>query len=58
MTVEVSRYAVNPGIGWIPPRSPTTVGMAVDTTVISIAAIDRLSRAGITVGRRLVLIAR
>jgi hypothetical protein len=32
--------------------------MAVDTTVISIAAIDRLSRAGITVGRRLVLIAR
>jgi hypothetical protein len=34
------------------------VGIAVDTTVISIAAIERLSRSEMTVRGRLVLIAR
>src|SRR6267378_1197778 len=41
----------------MPPRSPTTVGMAVETTVISIAAIDRLRRRETTVSGRLVFIA-
>src|SRR5258708_18669887 len=41
----------------MPPRSPTTVGMAVDTTVISMAAIDRLSSRATTVSGRLVFIA-
>src|ERR1700726_3990299 len=40
----------------MPPRSPTTVGMAVETTVISIAAIDRLSNREMTVSGRLVFI--
>src|ERR1700737_5397593 len=41
----------------MPPRSPTTVGMAVETTVISMAAIDRLSSRATTVSGRLVFIA-
>src|ERR1700716_184591 len=41
----------------MPPRSPTTVGIAVETTVISMAAIDRLSRSATTVSGRLVFIA-
>src|SRR5712664_3541905 len=40
----------------MPPRSPTTVGMAVETTVISIAAIERLSNSEMTVSGRLVFI--
>src|SRR6267142_4827640 len=40
----------------MPPRSPTTVGMAVETTVISIAAIERLSNREMTVSGRLVFI--
>src|SRR6267143_2539814 len=40
----------------MPPRSPTTVGMAVETTVISIAAIERLKRSETTVSGRLVFI--
>src|SRR2546430_11658317 len=40
----------------MPPRSPTTVGMAVETTVISIAAIERLSSSETTVSGRLVFI--
>src|SRR6266436_1951268 len=42
----------------MPPRSPTTVGMAVETTVISIAAIERLSSRETTVRGRLVFIVR
>src|SRR3954471_20008989 len=42
----------------MPPRSPTTVGMAVETTVISIAAMERLSRSETTVRGRLVFIDR
>src|ERR1700693_469690 len=38
----------------MPPRSPTTVGMAVETTVISIAAIEMLRRSETTVSGRLV----
>src|SRR5258708_2574993 len=41
----------------MPPRSPTTVGMAVETTVISMAAIDKLSSRATTVSGRLVFIA-
>src|SRR5437868_4883928 len=40
----------------MPPRSPTTVGMAVETTVISIAAIERLSKSEMTVSGRFVFI--
>src|SRR6266446_9046043 len=40
----------------MPPRSPTTVGMAVETTVISIAAIERLSNSEMTVSGRFVFI--
>src|SRR5438309_4085605 len=40
----------------MPPRSQTTVGMAVETTVISIAAIERLSSSETTVSGRLVFI--
>src|SRR2546426_979477 len=42
----------------MPPRSPTTVGMAVETTVISIAAIERLSKSEMTVSGRFVFIER
>src|SRR5947209_13991187 len=42
----------------MPPRSPTTVGMAVETTVISIAAMDRLRRSETTVSGRFVFIDR
>src|SRR5581483_3740619 len=38
----------------MPPRSPTTVGMAVETTVISIAAIEMLRSSETTVSGRLV----
>jgi hypothetical protein len=55
VTVEVSRYAVKTHeYRWMPPRSPTTVGMAVETTVISIAAIERLKSSATTVRGRLV----
>src|SRR6202171_4292940 len=40
----------------MPPRSPTTVGIAVETTVISIAAIERLSNREMTVSGRFVFI--
>src|SRR3954462_5384379 len=40
----------------MPPRSPTTVGIAVETTVISIAAMERLSSSETTVSGRFVFI--
>src|ERR1700737_5536438 len=40
----------------MPPRSPTTLGMGVETTVISIAAIERLSNREMTVSGRFVFI--
>src|SRR5438270_6854479 len=42
----------------MPPKSPTTVGMAVETTVIAIAAIERLRSSETTVSGRLVVIVR